>query len=394
MLTLPAAPALSLPGRVLVCAVLAFSLAAGAADYSAKLKESERELATIRSRILLVTKELAEDRAEQDVLERELRATEQRMAEINTELRGLRKKINTRQVEAATRQAERDRADQSLKQQVSKLLQQMRASFMIGRQQKAKLLLNQEDPALLGRLLAYYDYLNQARSRRILVIQQEITLLSAAEQALATELSQLEKLQLDQQNRLGQLDSMRGERNRKLTEVERRIASQDAVLRQLQREEQSVQRLLESLRRMLEDIPAEFGSSVRFSNARGRLPWPAKGPLIVGFGQRKAGTNLLWNGIWIRAKHGTPVRAVANGRVVYVGWMHKYGLIVILQHEDGYYTLYGHNQEALVEVGEQVRSGAMIAAVGDSGGHRDAGLYFEIRRGRTPQNPNQWLKRG
>ncbi|MGH8530119.1 MAG: murein hydrolase activator EnvC family protein [Nevskiales bacterium] len=379
-----------LAGLLLVVAVAA----AAAADYRAKLKQSEQDLLTIRNRIQAVMQELTEDRAEQDVLERELRATEERLTEISTELRNLRKQIKTKEGEAAAREAERDRADRSLKEQTGALRQQVRASFMIGRQQKAKLLLNQEDPALLGRLLAYYDYLNQARSRRITTIQQEIGLLQAAEQALASELGQLQKLQQDQQSRLGQLENVRGERNRKLGEVERRIASQDVTLRQLQREEQSVQGLLEALKRQLEDIPAEFGSAVRFGKARGKLPWPAKGPLIVSYGQRKAGTNLVWNGIWIKAKHGTPVRAVANGRVVYVGWMHKYGLIVILQHEDGYYTLYGHNQEALVAVGHQIRGGQMIAAVGDSGGHRDPGLYFEIRRGRTAQNPNQWLKRG
>ena len=380
----------ALLGFVLALAVFA---ATGAADYKAKLQQSEKELATIRARIQAVMKELSEDRAEQDVLERELRATEERLTELNTELRSLRGRIKTKESEAAAREAERDRADRSLKAQVGALRQQVRASFMIGRQQKAKLLLNQEDPALLGRLLAYYEYLNEARSRAIGTIQQEIQLLKAAEAALAGELMLLQKLQREQQDSLGQLEKVRGERNAKLGEVEQRIASQDATLKKLQRDEQALTRLLDTLKRQLEDIPAEFGSATRFSKARGKLPWPAKGPLIVSYGQRKAGTNLLWNGIWIRAKHGTPVRAVANGRVVYVGWMHKYGLIVILQHEDGYYTLYGHNQEAVVAVGHQIRAGQMIAAVGDSGGHRDPGLYFEIRLGRTPQNPSQWLRR-
>lgn len=378
--------------------LLAPCLIAGAAlaasDARTQIKESEQRLEEVRSRIQAVTRKLAEDRSEQDQLQNELRATEQRVAELAGELRRLRKETQTREREAGIREKERAKASQRLEAQRGALKAELRTSFMVGRQQKAKMLLNQEDPNRVGRLLAYFEYMSEARAEHITGIQKEVTALQEAEAALAKELTALGEVKDARAAALTELESARAERSRRLDAVDRRIASAGSTLRDLKRSEDQLERLLQSLKRELEDVPAEFGSVVRFGAARGKLPWPVKGPLIANFGQTKSGTNLRWNGIWIRASSGVPVRAVANGRVVYVGWMHRLGLIVILQHEDGYYTLYAHNQESRVQAGDTVKAGKSIATVGDSGGHRQSGLYFEIRRAQTPINPTTWLRRG
>lgn len=113
--------------------------------------------------------------------------------------------------------------------------------------------------------------------------------------------------------------------------------------------------------------------------------------MIARFGDSKAGGHLQWEGRWIAAPAGTAVHAVAPGRVVYVGWMYRYGLIVVLDHGDNYYTVYGHNQSVYVRSGEHVRAGEKIATAGKSGGHETTGVYFEIRHGSKPLDPGVWL---
>ncbi|MGH8561457.1 MAG: murein hydrolase activator EnvC family protein, partial [Nevskiales bacterium] len=121
--------------------------------------------------------------------------------------------------------------------------------------------------------------------------------------------------------------------------------------------------------------------------------WPLRGPVLARFGAPKAGGKLSWRGLWLEAPAGTPVQAVARGRVVYVGWMHSYGLIVIVEHGNNFYSLYGHAQSTSVSLGDLVLPGQVLALAGDSGGHEKSGVYLEIRNGKNPVNPQQWLKR-
>jgi murein hydrolase activator len=139
--------------------------------------------------------------------------------------------------------------------------------------------------------------------------------------------------------------------------------------------------------------PTDTYSDKPFSGQRGKLPWPARGKLIARYGQPKAGGKLSWKGHWIGAAEGAPVRAVARGRVVYVGWMHRYGLIVLVEHDGGYYSLYGHAQSATVSVGDSLRAGQVLARAGSTGGHEQPGVYFELRKGTKPIDPRQWLAR-
>lgn len=383
---------LAFPHLLLLLTLLAPSMA-GAANPQAQIKQSEQELAAIRARIQSVAKKLAADREEQDELHRDLRKTEQRIAALSGDLHQLDLKYQDREKEASARERDREAASQRLNEQRTALAAELRSSFIVGQQEKTKLLLNQEDPTRIGRLLAYFEFLSAARTRRITGIQQEVAALKDAEAALAKELTALIGIKTERSGALDELKKARSERNRRLDAVETRIADANATLRSLKQTEDKLEHLLQTLKRELTDIPAEFGSITRFSAARGKLPWPVKGRLLANFGQRKNGTSLRWNGIWIASNLGTPVRAVANGRVVYIGWMHRMGLLVVLQHEDGYYSLYAHNQSERVSNGQTVRAGQVLATVGNTGGHREAGLYFEIRKGRSPQNPNQWLRR-
>lgn len=363
------------------------SLAASDSD----LKLRQAELSGLKKRIDAIHKEISKDRELHGRESRKLRQTEQEITAHATALRELLNSIQRQTQETRRLKAEQLQAEHVLAQQQALLASQMRAQYQNGRQEKIKLVLNQGDPARVGRMLGYHDYLTRKRSQSIEQINQQAAALVELEVSLAQRLDELQTLQEIQQAQLSKLESARREREVRLAELESEISDSDKTLAQMQAEQSALKRLITAIRKQLTDIPAQFRDALPLSQAEGRLPWPLKGKLLARYGQNKHGTSLQWNGVWIAAKAGTPVRAVASGRVVYVGWLHRYGLLVITEHKDGYYSLYGHNQEARVEVGTDVKAGQIIAHAGDSGGHSQSGLYFELRKGKDPVNPLRWL---
>jgi septal ring factor EnvC (AmiA/AmiB activator) len=146
------------------------------------------------------------------------------------------------------------------------------------------------------------------------------------------------------------------------------------------------------LRKALENVPV--AKQAPFESLRGKLPWPVQsGKVLARFGQPRAGGSLRWQGMLVGTDRGARVRAPFAGRVVYADWLPGMGLMIVLDHGKGYMSLYGHNDELFRKVGEPVSAGDVIASVGDSGGHNQPALYFEVRRGREPVNPEQWLQR-
>jgi murein hydrolase activator len=351
-----------------------------------------QELSRIRERMQAIDQSLQADRLKQDSLARDLRDTEQSIARLSRTLRKLGADAEVQEQAVAKTRQQRAGVARQLESERGALRQQVRAAYLMGRQQQTKLLLNQEDPGRLGRVLIYYDYLNRARVRQIDAIRRQLDRLREVESTLQAQLDQLNALQTERRNALEQLKNQRSQRRSTLDQIASRIKDQNRELARLREDERRLQNLLTSVRRALVDLPYDRGGERPFASQRGKLPWPLRGPVLARFGAPKAGGKLAWRGLWIGAAAGTPVQAVARGRVVYVGWMHTYGLIVIVEHGDGYYSLYGHTQSTSVNLGDLVLPGQVIALAGDSGGHEKSGVYLEIRNGRNPVNPQQWLR--
>jgi len=152
------------------------------------------------------------------------------------------------------------------------------------------------------------------------------------------------------------------------------------------------EQLIADLRKALESVPV--AKKAPFEPLRGKLPWPVQqGKVLARFGQPRAGGSLRWQGMLIGTDRGARVRAPFEGRVVYADWLPGMGLMLVLDHGGGYLSLYGHNEEVFRKVGDAVAAGDVIGSVGDSGGHNQPALYFEVRRGREPVNPENWLQR-
>jgi murein hydrolase activator len=339
-----------------------------------------------------VQESLGQDRSRRDELRVQLEDAERRYAELAGELRGLRQQIAAQAAQRRRTELQRQEAAAQIDRQRAALARQVRAAYVIGQRGQTKLMLNQDASQRLSRVMTYYDYLNRARAERIARIQEQAAALAEVVTQLQRETEALEATRARHQGTLTALEAARAERRERVRQLAARIRSEEEELRQLQGDERQLTRLLDELRTALADVPANLGRQP-FAALRGRLPWPLRGRLLARYGQPKAAGRLRWNGLWIAGSEGDPVRAVARGRVAYVGWMHAYGLIAVLEHEGGYYSLYGHNQSVAVGVGDWVQPGDVIAAVGATGGHEASGLYFELRKGTEAINPRLWLRR-
>ena len=360
----------------------------------AQLSKEERaakaeELARLQGRINSIVEERNQVRTRYDEVQQALRSTERKIGDYVQELQQLKRQLRKqdRQLQKLIKQ------QQQLQRQVANqrelLGEQIRAAYMIGRQEYLKLLLNQQDPAAMGRTMAYYQYFNQARQARIEEALHSITQLDEVSRRLEQEKRVLQTMRDEQIAKKQKLEKTNRQRTQLVAQLKKEIHSKEQQITQLRQNEQQLKAVLEAIGDTLADIlPAEQPRN--FAAYKGRLTWPARGKVDNRYGQSRHKGRLKWNGVMIHAREGNTVHAVSRGRVAYADWLRGYGLLVILDHGDGYMSLYGHNQSLLKEVGDWVEADEAIANVGSSGGQQSAGLYFEIRHNGQPANPARW----
>jgi septal ring factor EnvC (AmiA/AmiB activator) len=360
-------------------------------DGAARAKIKERELEEVRDRISELKQSMDDSAADRDRLTTELQAAEIRIAEKRQRLRELErqraystKRRGELEASIAEREAELDR-------EATELGAQVRAAYMSGNQEKLKLLLNQRDPASLGRMMTYYGYLNDHRSGNIHSIGARIRELAELRGQVAAEEARLSELASEQSRELDSIQKTQQERHELLASLQNKLASEGREIERLAAQDKDLARLIAELTAILSDYP--ISSEEPFAEYRGRLTWPVAGTLIHDFGQPRVGGQLKWNGVVLAAEQGREVRAVYHGRVAFADWLAGMGLLVIVDHGDGYMTLYGYNETILKSTGDWVAPGDVLATVGDSGGQARPGLYFEIRKGTRPLNPRRWVTR-
>lgn len=359
------------------------SLAAGAD------KDNEAELERVRARIENLRLEMREDVQARDALDARLRDSEEQVAEVTrrlAKLRGARRASEQRLSGLREKQATREAA---LAGERAALAGQLRAAWMNGRQERLKLILNQQDPAALGRLLVYYGYFNRLRAVRIEEVGRQLTELDRIGVELEIEQQRLLDLEASRAGELEHLQAARRERAASLVALGKRIAERGGEVARLEAQEKALTELIDELRRALAELPVT--GQEPFETVRGKLSWPVTGHLLSDFGQTRAGGRLEWHGVLLGAERGTEVEAIYHGRVAYADWLPGLGLLLVIEHGDGYMSLYAHNQTLLKSVGDWVAPREAVATVGDSGGRSEPALYFEIRRERQPLDPHEWI---
>ena len=381
--------------RALWSAALSAVLCAGSpaaappAD-SAHADAAQAKLAALRARIIELTTRMGSQLAQRDSLSARVRETELVIAA---------KRQRVEELHTAQLAAERHRADlraeegrnlSALQAERASLASQARAAYMIGRQEELKLLLNQSNPASLGRTLTYYGYFAEQRSQKIKSIQSNEARLQQLVAQIEQQTQELQKLQDDATQEIAGLQHARAERSVAVAALTKKLESGNQELGNLKREEQAVESLVADLARMMQDFPTDPSQS--FDRMRGKLPWPVLGHVSAHYqAPRENSGGVRWNGVMIETERAAKVRAPFFGRVVYADWLQGLGLLMIIGHSGGYMTLYGHAEVLYKSVGDKVAPGDVIASLSDSEGAKPQ-LYFEIREGRKTVDPKLWLK--
>ena len=379
--------------RIIIIAVLLGSATHGRAQepQGELTAVKERELEVVRERISALKESMDASAAERDRLTTELQESEIAISEQRTRLKEIARQQRQTTDKKQKLDANLAEREAHLDEESAALAAQVRAAYMSGSQEKIRLLLNQRDPATLGRLMAYYQYLNNYRAENIEAVIEQIRVLDELRGQIAAEEARLGELASKRYAELTRLNGSQETRTALLAALKKKIENEGQEVERFAAQEKDLTRLIAELSSILSDYP--ISSEAPFSEHKGKLTWPVAGTLVHDFGQPRVGGKLKWNGVVFAAPRGREVRAIYHGRIAFADWLAGMGLLVIVDHGDGYMTLYGYNETLLKNAGDWVAPGDVIATIGDSGGQSQAGLYFELRRGTLPVNPRQWITR-
>jgi septal ring factor EnvC (AmiA/AmiB activator) len=383
----PSRPRLAGLGAVVgIAIVLGWSLAA-----AQDRRESEAALTAVRKEIKELQDRIARETTRRDEGSRALRAAEVEVAAATRKLAAVRGDVQRQQTARRDLTLESQRANRRLATEKAALARQVRSSYMTGREELFKLLLSQESPATLGRMLVYFDYYNRARSARIATVAGELEKLAGLEQETTRVETELAALEAAQAREIEALERSRDERRTVVAKLDAEIRDGAAAVTKLRAEETRLSDLIKRLGELMAGFPVDTDEP--FAGLKGKLAWPVQGRVAGDYGQPRGAGPVKWSGVLLEASAGTPVRAIYHGRVAFADWLQGLGLLVIVDHGGGYMSLYGHNEALLKESGDWVEPGEPIAQVGDTGGQTRSGLYFEIRLNGEPVDPSRWIAR-
>ena len=361
------------------------------ADDSLSRQQAETRLKQLKTEISTLQSELQKTRTTLSSEQKALKASDLEIQKSALQLRELERTRQGHERELSTLHTERETYLDSLDKRRDILATQIMAAYRLGRESRLKLLLNQDSPALLSRTLAYYDYFSRSQATQISELRQVLRTLDEMQEKINVKLSALDVVQKDQQLVLDEMTGQRHQREQVIANLSSQITNNETRLAELQRDRQDLEALLEKLSNALADIPSDLGQQYALRGLKGKAPMPVKGRVKHAFGQNRT-AGLSWQGWLIDAEIGKEVKTIAHGRVAYSDWLRGYGLLMIIDHGDGFMSLYANNESLLREVGEWVEAGSDISTVGTSALNGN-GLYFEIRKNGKAMDPAVWLKR-
>ncbi len=358
----------------------------GAGDVRQHQEQRER----LRKQIQALQADISRIRGQKDSLTAELADREREMSLLHRRLRDLGRQLQQLQEQHVQAQARRRQLGEAMRRDADRLARLLRSAYVAGRQERLKLFLNQQDPAALNRMLAYHDYISRERASQLRKLRADAEELLQLTERIAGQQQALRQARLRQQEQTRQLEVRQQERRRLLAQIEESLSEKGRKLARWQEDERRLAQLLEQIESALENL--DFPEQKGFRESRGSLSWPLRGRLLKRFGAEKIG-NLRWDGVIIGAKAGDSVRAVHAGRVAWADWLRGYGLLMIVEHGDGFMTLYGNNQSLFKETGDWVETGEVIAQAGDGRMGGSPGIYFGIRHKGRALDPVRWCGR-
>ncbi|WP_430461566.1 murein hydrolase activator EnvC family protein [Thalassolituus sp. LLYu03] len=365
--------------------VLALLCAPVQADDEAKLEALKSEIAKLEQWLNSAKDEFSQ-------LNDQLRKSDKDIAALTQQIDDTRRKLAEEKERLKKLRQEQGQLRELQTQHRTHLADQLRAAQRLGNEGPVKLLLNQNDPQQAQRMLRYFDYFNVARIEQIQQILAELERLEHIAELIR---EQEKSLQQTEQNLLAEnrsLSARKAEQAQLLARLDADMKNSQQRLAQKQADRKRLENLLSEVQTLLVNSPRK-NDARPFTALKGQLPRPVAGRVNKGFGSRNDDGLSRWEGWLISTMEGSPVHAVHHGRVVYSDWLRGFGLITIIDHGEGYLSLYAHNETLQRGVGAWVNQGDVIATAGHSGGLKEPNLYFEIRYKGRPQDPAVWLKR-
>ncbi|WP_395680395.1 murein hydrolase activator EnvC family protein [Dokdonella sp.] len=383
---------------VAACLVLALAACAPAraqdveaAKRAAQEAEAKKKLDGVRAEIRALAEQQRAANGERDDASRALREKELALGSVAREVHALDERMSAQQQQLDELDAQRARLDAKLKSQRDALGGLLRSAYALGHGEELKLLLQQDDVAAISRVLAYHRYFQRAQVAQIERLLGDMKQLADVQATIRSATAELAATRDARSAEGAKLEAERTARTELLAQIEAKLKDQGARIAALGRNESELTSLLERLRDVFADIPKQLAGDESFASLRGRLAWPLQGKVVSGFGASDE-SGRRSSGMLLAAKTGSAVHAVSHGRVAFADWLRGYGLLLIVDHGDGYLSLYGCNEALLKDVGDWVDAGETIATSGASGGQKAAGLYFELRAKGQAVDPRGWLR--
>ncbi len=387
----------------------------------------QSELEALKRRLQTLQQEFRDTQAHRREAADELRHSERAISSAVSQLRQLDSKRQRAQNELLVLTQQTEATSARIRQQQAHLALALRAAYQRGQGDALKLALNGEDPSQTTRDLRYLAHLSRAQHAMIKALRADQARLAELQQQTAQESTRLAQVQAAREFEQKKLLADKQAREQVLQKLSAQIRQQGREITRLKRDERSLTELVERLNRLMAQqaereaararaarqaqrkqpaeagqarlpvavntsTPQAFRSNQPFSRLKGSLHLPVAGELMNRFGTPRVDGGVSWKGLFIRANQGAAVKAIAAGQVVFAEWLRGFGNLIILDHGEGYMSLYSNNESLYKQVGERVQAGDAIAAVGNSGGQPDTGLYFEMRHQSRPVNPLQWVK--
>ncbi len=353
-------------------------------------EKTRAQLKQLQQSIARISTEISSEKAQKDSLQKQLRDAEISLGELQQNIDVNQRELKKARTELAQLEKKRDALELARDSQQEAIATELKSAYQMGRQGSVKVLLNQEDPDTVARMIAYHRYILEARSKTIAAYRKTLDEIAAIEPKISSLTQQLADTGKQLLRQLEKLNIAQRRRTAALANLAQSIQSKGGKLKQLENDRKELESLLHAIEEAVVnlEVPDNYKA---FSAAKGKMPWPVSGKEPKNkYGKYRNEGRMRWQGVSIPARQGTSVSAIHHGRVVYADWLRGSGLLLIIDHGDGYMSLYAHNQTLLKEVGEWVTAGTLLSTVGSSGGQDSAALYFEIRHNGKPTNPGSW----
>lgn len=357
-----------------------------------KAEVSESQLIELKKNIGKIDRWLSQANTEKTGLSKQLQSQEKKIADVSRSIRTTNTKINNTLKELNTLQKKQKQQTAQLNTQKEYLIKQLRAVYEQGKQPALKMLLDSDNPQNTARYLNFFSYINDARNEKIKAFKETLKQIEQTKSDILIRKKELNEHRLELETHHQALVQSQKSRKKVLAKLEASIENESARLKKLKADQTRLEKLLAEVERAIANLELP-SDAAPFSKQKNKLPWPARGKVLQRYGSRIAQGKLKSNGINIALKEDQEVKAVHSGRVVFSDWIRGFGLLLIIDHGEGYMSLYGNNKSLIKDTGDWVRAGETMAYAMDSSGKNESGLYFEIRRHGKPLNPRHWLRK-